>query len=112
MSAVTPKAELSAPALTRATRSGLRQNSFRAIGQAGGNADRGTAARHVAGYDRSGADLGKIADADVADDRCAGAQQHASADPRSSVRIFRAPPDRDVLHDRHLVADGDESADH
>src|SRR5712672_3003983 len=83
-----------------------------AIGQAGGNPDRRTAARDVAGHDRTRADLGKVTDADVAENGRPRAEQDASADPWRAVQTFCFPPDRDVLLNGHLVADGHERADH
>src|SRR3981189_2977945 len=72
--------------LTRATRPNLGWNRFGAIGQARRNTNGRTAARNVAGHDRSSADLCKVADADVAENRRPRAEQHASADPGSTVR--------------------------
>src|SRR6476646_7103036 len=92
--------------------SSLDGDLFGAIGQAGGNPDRRTAARDVAGHDSPRADLGKVTDADVAENGCPRAEQDASADPWRAVRTFGFPSDRDVLLDGHLVADGHERADH
>src|ERR1700722_5477155 len=91
---------------------GSGRRRFGAIGQARGYADRRTAARHVARHDRSRADLGKVPDADVADDRSPRAEQDTPANPGRAVRGFDVPPDGDVLQYGHLVADGDERSDH
>src|SRR5437016_3575072 len=61
----------------KATSANLGWNRFGAIGQTRGNTDRRTAAWHVARHDRSRSDLGKVADADVAENRCARAEQDA-----------------------------------
>src|SRR6478672_5698524 len=53
--------------------------SFGAIGQAHGIADGGAAGRHVRGHDRASADLGEIANADVAEDGRAAADIDTAA---------------------------------
>ena len=80
----------------------------RTVGQAGRHADGGTTRGHVAGDDRSGADPGKVANVDVAKDRCPRAQQHAATDPGCTAASCVLPPNGDVLIDSHLVADDDE----
>src|SRR4029453_8103555 len=90
----------------------LRGYRFRAFGQARGNPDRGAAAGDVAGHPRSGADPGKIADADVAENRGAGTEVDTPPDPGSAVGGFGHSSDGNVLQDGRLVADISESADH
>ena len=64
---------------------------LRAIGQPRGNADRGAAGGHVMLDDRAGADLGEIADADVADNGRSGAEINALPifGARSGSECFR-----------------------
>src|SRR5262249_28080699 len=89
---------------------GLGRHPFRAVGQARRRADGGAAGRYVRHDDRPGADLGKVADMEVAEDRRTGGEQHAAADPRRPAHERIASSDGDVLHDRDLVADLDQSS--
>lgn len=80
-------------------------HEFRTIGQPRGNTDRGAAGRHVMLDESARADLGEVANADVADDRGSRAEQDSPADPGRLIRTGLPSADGDVLQDSDLVAD-------
>jgi hypothetical protein len=77
------------------------------------NAHHGRLVRHRANHHRARADLGIIADADVAENLRAGADHHAVADGRVPfARDLASAAQRDALVKQHVVADLRGFADH
>src|SRR5689334_24374798 len=62
--------------------------------------------RHGLDHDRAGSDARAMADLDVAENLCAGADQHAVTDFRMTVLVLLAgATERDAVQDRDVVLD-------
>ncbi len=80
---------------------------------AAGHADHGGVVRHRVDHHRAGADLGVVADGDVAEDLRAGADHDVVADGGVALAaLFARAAQRDALVEQNVVADLGGLADH